>query len=344
MTVNFDLIQKNDANAKAMGGTEITTRQIYDGAIPRELLEQFQIIPSRLNMAELDLKKIRVLHLHDLPEDPMYAELKDPNVRSKFHKFVFSSQWQYDRFQLVQGFGLDEKCVVIEPGIEKADVPWGDKLNRAHDRVEFAYTSTPQRGLQLLVSAFSKLAEEDPRVHLHVHSSFAIYGWSDADKQFEPLYEQIRKHPQMTYHGFTPHDELTAALLGYHVHAYPCTWLETSCRAITEAMSAGVACVHPNIGALPHTGGGLNFMYQAVADVGPAVGMHYTALKSMTAKWRDYGDELTEYLQFVKCYADQRFSIPKVQSQWRDTLSDLSMKYPTPESRGFALPMFTYRS
>ena len=47
MMNNYDLLETNEVSAKANGGTELMLRSVYNGTIPRELLEQFQIIPSR---------------------------------------------------------------------------------------------------------------------------------------------------------------------------------------------------------------------------------------------------------------------------------------------------------
>ena len=341
MTDNYDLRELNDANRNSRGGTEITTKQIYDGTIPRELLEQFQIVPSRIRDIHED--KIRIYHGHDLPWDPEVQKLKDPEFRAKFHKLVFSSDWQYSIYQTILGVEYSDRCAVIEPGIDPIN-KWPGVTGKGTETMHLAYASTPQRGLAVLVPAFEKLAAEDPGVHLHVHSSFDLYGWPDADKQFEPLFERVREHPCMTLHGFTPHEELLDALAGYHVLAYPCTWLETSCRVLVEAMSAGMVAVHPNLGALPYTGGGLTMCYQGDIDPAKHAEIHYTALKKTVATWRSNPDEVAAYLRGVKSYADARFNTKKIQGQWGSLLQGLSAQYPTVESRKFPSAMFRYRT
>ena len=73
MKNNWDLIEQNEANKKANGGTELAMRFVYGGRIPRELLINTQIIPGRIR--KLDESKIRILTLHDLPEDPECQKL-----------------------------------------------------------------------------------------------------------------------------------------------------------------------------------------------------------------------------------------------------------------------------
>ena len=45
MDNNFDLME---INKEAQGGTEIFMRFLYDGRIPRELLENVQILPGHV--------------------------------------------------------------------------------------------------------------------------------------------------------------------------------------------------------------------------------------------------------------------------------------------------------
>jgi glycosyltransferase involved in cell wall biosynthesis len=336
---NDDLRELNDANRNSVGGTEITTKQIYDGTIPRELLEQFQIVPSRIR--ELDESRIRIYHGHDLPWDPEVARLKDPEFRAKFHKMVFSSEWQYSLYQTILGVEFSERCAVIEPGIVPGS-GWPGIDGKSDLPVHLAYASTPQRGLEILVPVFERLAAEDPDVRLHVHSSFKLYGWGESDKRYEPLFDKVRAHPQMIYHGFTPHDKLMDSFQSYHVLAYPCTWLETSCRVLTEAMSAGLVAVHPNLGALPYTGGGLTHVYQGDSNPQIHAELHYKALKEAVGLWRTDREGLIDYLRDTKAYADARFNVDTVRADWQELLTSLAAKYPTVESRKFPAQMFRY--
>jgi glycosyltransferase involved in cell wall biosynthesis len=197
--------------------------------------------------------------------------------------------------------------------------------------------------LSILVPVFKEIAKNNPNVHLDVFSSFKIYGWEEADKQFEPLYDQIRNHPQMTYHGFVPNEQLKEYLKTAHIHAYPCIWTETSCRAMLEAMSAGLLCVHPNLGALPETSGSLNYMYHGDADLNKHAKIFWGALENAIKVVRDEEEYLKGYLSYVKHYVDQRYNVNKIAAQWEEVLTDLNKRYDTPEKRGFQKQMFTYK-
>jgi len=236
------------------------------------------------------------------------------------------------------------KSIVIESGIEPApDDCFEQKQAMDDGKIHIVYTSTPQRGLELLVPVFTKLAEIYPNIHLDVFSSFKIYGWDDADKQFEPLYEQIRNHPQMTYHGFIPNADLRNHLNKSHIFAYPSIWFETSCRAMLESMSAGLVCVHPNLAALPETSGGLNIMYNI--DLTDHVNHANIFAANLDVAIRMVRDKQTlPMTTFNKAFVDRRYNIKLVEMQWNNLLKSLSDKYPTTANRAFEKEKFHYRT
>jgi glycosyltransferase involved in cell wall biosynthesis len=279
---------------------------------------------------------------HDLPEDPESAKFREQDFKDSFHKYVFISDWQYQRYQLIHGVEYNNKSIVLESGIEPA--PEGVLENKPKDgKIRLVYTSTPQRGLEILVPVFEKLAETQPDIQLDVFSSFKIYGWEDADKQYEPLYDRIRNHPQMNYHGFVPNDELKAHLNTADIFAYPSIWLETSCRAMLEAMSAGLVCVHPNLGALPETSGGMNIMYQG--DFNDKVAHAALFARHLNAAINFVRtDSHQAMIKFNKVFVDSRYNIDVIKNKWELLLRDLLAQYPDEASRAKPKPQFVYRT
>lgn len=329
--------EENEISKNANGGTELAKRRLANMLDPK-LLQEFQIMCSRVR--DLDYSKIRVFWAHDLAEDPESTKLRDQNYRDQFHKLVFISNWQMQRYHLFHGIPYDDKVIVLESGIDPAP---REALKKPKDKIRLVYTSTPQRGLEILVPVFEKLAETNPDIHLDVFSSFKIYGWDEADKNFEPLYDRIRNHPQMTYHGFVPNEEVKEALNKSHIFAYPCIWPETSCRAMLEAMSAGLVCVHSDNSALPESSGSLNIMYRAnFEDRASHANMFAGALNSAIQFVRD--NKETEMIKFNKIYVDNRYDIKTIQSKWEHMLNDLLAKYPDAESRKKPEQVFIYRT
>jgi glycosyltransferase involved in cell wall biosynthesis len=330
--------EENEISKNAFGGTEIAKRKLASIIDPK-LLENFQIICSRPREFEMD--KIRLFWCHDLPEDPESKKFADASWRENLHKTVFISDWQYQRYQLIHGVPYNQKSIVLESGIEPAPEEAFDIKDK--EKIRITYTSTPQRGLDILVPVFEKIAETNPNIHLDVFSSFKIYGWDDADKQFEPLYDRIRRHPQMTYHGFVPNEDLKAYLNTAHIFAYPSIWIETSCRAMLEAMSAGLVCVHPNYGALAETSGGLNIMYHGDnQDKAVHANVFAAHLASAIKFVEDNNHE--PMIHFNKVFVDSRYDINRIKNLWEMMLNDLLARYPTVESRGIPKEQFIYRT
>jgi UDP-glucose:(glucosyl)LPS alpha-1,2-glucosyltransferase len=326
--------EENEISAKANGGTEITKRSIAKYVNP-ELANEFQIIASRVR--EINSEKIRVYWQHDLPEDPEISHLKDASSRDRFHKFVFVSNWQLNEYNLKLGMPLNENVQVIENPIDPIEEVVKDK-----GKVNLVYFSTPQRGLELLVPVFTELAKKYDNIHLDVFSSFNIYGWENADQMYEPLFNKIKEHPQMTYHGSVDQETLRNHLKRSHILAYPSVWKETSCRVLIESMSAGLMCVHPNLAALPETSGGLTTMYQFNENVNKHANVFYNYLEHAINNVNK--DEAQNYLRFAKAYADAKFNISKISMQWKGMLNDLLERYPSVESRKITEQMFTYNT
>ena len=332
---NWDLMENNEVGAKAAGGTERYMSFIYNGGIPRELLENVQIIPSRLR--DLKEDKIRIWFEHNLPNDPESMKgLKEEEQRKKYHKIVFLSNWQYQQFMNYSNIPYSPQSTVIEGGFEVDDEPLPTKPD-INEQINIAYYTTPHRGLQLLVPVFKHLAESDPKIHLHVHSSFKMYGWEDRDKQFEALYEECRNHPQITYHGFTEYYKLRELMKNqYHIFAYPSIWPETMCRAVLEGMNFGLVCVHPNLAALPDTTGCINpFMYNGSLDPNEHANIFAQILVQAITALRDNADTVNNILLFNKMYTMQRYNTRLVQNKWANLLKDLNNQYATEESRKF---------
>jgi glycosyltransferase involved in cell wall biosynthesis len=245
---------KNEYNERSKGGTELSIAEL-ERHVPKDLLDKFQVIPSRFRGLTEGL--IPIYWVHDTAEDPEMHHLADGGWK-KFARIVFVSNWQMQRF--IERYGIPwSHCCVLPNAIE----PFPDDMHYLDNAgtLRFIYHTTPHRGLNILAAAFDALSSRHD-VHLDVYSSFSIYGWEGRDKEYEPLYDRLRANPKVTYHGARPLDEVRAALRETHAFVYPSTWPETGCRALIEAMCAGVVCATTNYGCLYETSMGLAFNYQ----------------------------------------------------------------------------------
>lgn len=341
------MFEENEVSAKSYGGTELTKRGLAKHLDPI-LLDNFQIICSRVR--ELKEDKIRIWWIHDTEGDPECIKIRDENFRAQFHNIVFTSEYQYNQFRTVHGLPYDDKFLVIESGVDPLKPekwrrqPNGDK---PADPIKLIYTSTPQRGLGILLPVVDQLSKHYPEIHLDVFSSFKLYGWDEMDKQFEAMYDYARKHPNITYHEFSgadSNDKVRKYVEAAHIFAYPCMHPETFCRSLVEAMSAQCLCVHPNFAALPFTSGGLNIMYAGSADHQKHFSSFGKHLDIAIRMVRDEWDIITPRLQFNKAFVDTCYATSVIANKWTSLCKQLVQKYPTPESRAIPAPMFRYSS
>jgi glycosyltransferase involved in cell wall biosynthesis len=125
-----------------------------------------------------------------------------------------------------------------------------------------------------------------------VYSSLNIYGWHEQDKEFEPLYDILRKNPHIIYHGTQPNADVRQALDEAHVFVYPSVYAETSCMAVQEAMMAGCLVITSNYGALPETCAEWSWMFsydeRPEAMIVNTVGRMREALDTYSSKHTEY--------------------------------------------------------
>lgn len=246
---------RSDITQNAMGGTELMALKMVEH-IPNELLKNFHIIHSRVRNNNVPGKKILVLH--DLPGDPESDHLKNGGY-NHFEKLVFVSNWQMQKY--IEYYKIPwYKCVVIQNAIEPIQVDLENKSK--DDTIKLIYHTTPHRGLELLVPAFNKIVEYIPNIELHVYSSYKIYGWENGDEKYKDLFDQCKNNEKIKYYGTVSNQEIREVLKTMDIFAYPSIWVETSCISLIESMSAGLLCVHSNLGALPETASNWTNMYQ----------------------------------------------------------------------------------
>lgn len=299
-----------------MGGTELMMKRLVESFDP-EYLEKYQIIASRVN-EELNASKIRILWLHDLPEDPASRHLANGGWK-KFHKLVFVSNWQMQRYidfykipwehccVMMNAIDIDERHIIKPTGV-----------------INLAYWSTPHRGLDILVPVFQKLCETHKNIKLHVFSSFELYGWGERDKDYQALFDQCKNDPNIEYYGTVSNKEINERIKDMHILAYPNTWVETSCLVLMEAMAAGMICVHPNYGALYETAANLTEMYHWESDKITHANKFYHILDSVINSFNNEDDRITSLTHVSRFYANSYYNWKPRALQWKALLESLS--------------------
>lgn len=307
---------RDDITSTAMGGTELIATEMVK-RIDTDLLSKFNIIHSRVR--EYDKNKKTVYVCHDLPGDPESNHLAQGGY-NKFDRIVFVSNWQMQRY--IDFYGIPwYKCVVLHNAIEPIDIDVSESYGQNGKEVKLIYHTTPHRGLDILLSAFDKLSQEDDNITLDLYSSFKIYGWGERDEQYKDLFAFADAHPKITNHGSVSNEEVREALKRADIFAYPSKWPETSCLALIEAMSAGCMCVHSNYAALPETAANWTMMYQYMDSVNDHTKIFYANLKGAVASCRKENNYFVQHN--AKAYIDLFYNWDTRAMQWTAFLKSL---------------------
>ena len=234
------------------GGTELQL-ELLERYADKTLLDQVQITTSIPEKIPLHRTKTNILWQQNSYDQPNIAPwFKNKDNHDKYDWYVFNSHWCYEKFRMMFDIPT-HKCVVIKNAIDKIQ-PRNLDYTKG-DPIKLIYTSTPWRGLNVLLAAMQLV--QNKNVHLDVYSSTEVYGdqFKKAnDDKYKELYEQAKGLQNVSYIGYKPNEFIKDNLKNYHMFIYPNIWEETSCIAAIEAMAAGLYCVTTNYGALFETG------------------------------------------------------------------------------------------
>ena len=242
---------------KPKGGTELMYDELMR-RLPDNYREQFSIF-NYLPHADFSKKTI---YWNQLSYDQDAVQfLKDPQYIDQIDHFVFVSHWQAEKFRHLYNIPGYKTHV-----LKNASLGVTPREGGKRDKVRLCYTSTPWRGLDVLLKAWEMLNPDN--CELHIFSSCQIYGqeFGENDVNYQHLYDKCTTLPGVVYRGSIPNFDLRKELPSFDILAYPNTFEETSCIAVIEALSAGLRIVTSNLGALPETTEGWARMYPYLMD------------------------------------------------------------------------------
>ncbi|NER35629.1 MAG: DUF563 domain-containing protein [Oscillatoria sp. SIO1A7] len=238
-----------------------------------------------------------VLWTQQVPTLEVMEGLQDRATQEAYDRIVFVSEWQ--RHLYLEHFGLEPSRTAV---LRNAIAPAFAGLFADRDRIlpekskppVLAYTSTPFRGLDLLVDIFPKIRAAVPGTRLKVFSSKKVYQLDrDSDESFYgALYDKCRQTEGVEYIGSLPQPELARELRSVTALAYANTFKETSCIAVVEAMASGCLVVTSDLAALPETSAGFARLV-SVADVHSFSDVRDWQF-SQNQDWQAYGDRFVQ--------------------------------------------------
>lgn len=195
------------------------------------------------------------------PDQPAMTTLERPEVVRAVDRFIFLSDWQREESLRAFVHLRPEASTVLRHAVAPCfeglfSSPESFRAETASGASEIAYTSTPFRGLDVLLDVWPEVIAAHPAARLRVHSGMELYGVRPEKDPHAALYTRAAKLPGVERPGPLGQRELAAALRGYGLLAYPNTFPETGCIAVMEALAAGTRVVTTALGALPETSRG----------------------------------------------------------------------------------------
>lgn len=258
---------------KPIGGTELMFNELMSRLDPK-LSEKYSIF-NYISNADFNKKTI---YWNQLSYDQEAVQfLNDEDIKNRIDYFVFVSHWQAEIFR--KTFNIPGYKTWV---IRNAALPLETKnFENLDEKIKVCYTSTPWRGLDILLDAWDII--DTTNCELHIFSSTKIYGTdfhSTVNHRYQEIFDRAKSMKNVVYRDYTPNQQLREELPTFDILAYPCTFEETSCISVIEALSAGLKVVCSNIGALPETTEGWADIYTIKVD--PT--LHAAKFSSMLSK------------------------------------------------------------
>jgi glycosyltransferase involved in cell wall biosynthesis len=233
------------------GGTEIQLEYLHK-YVSKELLDKVNITTSIPEKTPLVINKTNILWVHNSYDQPnLYSWFKNKLNHRKYDWYVFNSHWTYEKYRMIFDIPTDIS-LVIKNGFDD-DLIVKTEF-KPKEKLKLVYTSTPWRGLDVLLSAMEQIKTD--KVELDIYSSTQIYGdhfKQVSDNQFTALYDKAKTIKNVNYKGYLNHKELMKILHTYDCYIHPSTFEETFCLAAMESLAAGLVTVTTDLGALYET-------------------------------------------------------------------------------------------
>ncbi|HEY9614447.1 glycosyltransferase family 4 protein [Allocoleopsis sp.] len=268
-------------------------------------------------------------HAHD---QPAVEALENPLERDIYDGFALVSDWQRDRFHENFGINLTRIEVLrnaIAPSFCGLFPDTTPILAQKSKPPILAYTSTPFRGLDILLDVFPRIRSAVPGTRLKVFSSMKVYQVAEAEdeSQYGSLYRRCQETTGVEYLGSLPQPDLACELQSVLVFAYPNSFAETSCIAVMEAMASGCSIVTSDLGALPETTAGFARLIPIEDDwevyKDRFVEETVQLLRKCTATdTTDTETHLRQQVEYVNC----EYTWPVRAQQWVQWLSNIGTK------------------
>lgn len=201
----------------------------------------------------------RVLWCHD----HSYPGLLTEELAARMTHVVTLSEWQRARFARLYPF-LEGKLELIRNGITTVGLDGADRYpdgerSFSERKPRCVYSSSADRGLDVLLELWPQIRERVPDAELHVFYGFEILdraaivtpGLAEYKRKVLDLADLVGGEDGGVFlRGRTAQPVLAEEMQQARVWSYPTGFLETSCIGAMEARAAGLPIVTSELGAL----------------------------------------------------------------------------------------------
>ena len=290
------------------GGTEILKEQLIAQLEPGSI-DGINLIGSICHPSLIQKDKTNVVWQHLSYDQPNVQYMRDRKFVDSIDYFIYVSHWQYNKFR--EHFQIPEyKSFIIKNATPAFEVkPKSDVISPVipQNKVKLLYTSTPWRGLAILIKAVDILNKTRNDFELDIYSSTRIYGdaFEEAEKgKFDALFNKCKGTDNVNFRGYGLNSQIREALEDTHVYVYPSIFEETSCLAVIEAMSAGCHVVTTNYGALPETCGEFATMIEFDSNIQNLIERYAQTLNSVIDNYKNnvYKEDLEMQIKYYNKY------------------------------------------
>jgi glycosyltransferase involved in cell wall biosynthesis len=290
------------------GGTEILKEQLIAQLEPGSV-DGINLMGSICHPSLVEKDKTNILWQHLSYDQPNVQYMKDRKFVDSIDYFVYVSAWQYNKFR--EHFKIPEyKSFVIKNATQPFEIIPKPSLTLPvvpQNKIKLLYTSTPWRGLAVLIKAIDILNKTRDDFEVDIYSSTKIYGsqFEENEKgKFDILFDKCKNTKNVNYLGYASNDQIRKALRTSHIYAYPSIFEETSCLAVIEAMSAGCHVVTTNYGALPETCGEFATMIEFDSSGQNLIDRYADTLNSVIDNYKNdlYKEDLEMQIKYYNKY------------------------------------------
>jgi glycosyltransferase involved in cell wall biosynthesis len=174
----------------------------------------------------------------------------DPEILPWIDMYLVQSE--FHKKNLSENFGIDEnKFYVVNNQFDPIEFK-----EKPKEKINFMYTSQVSRGLNVLLKAFDKIKDKDVTLTLHCCNCSECITPQEISYESKLIYDKGLESKKIINYEYSSRERYVETLNSSHIYAYPCTFEETACIGVMEAMSAGVKVVTTDAGALPETTNG----------------------------------------------------------------------------------------